>query len=95
MKIINTSIPSINTYNPSNPTITWSKNLTAGALELQNNSSFEIEAWYCLFSCEHSFKIYSITELIDSDTLKKIIFVFKKHNFSKYCFPHSLGSAPI
>jgi hypothetical protein len=73
MKIINNSIPSINTYDPRNPTITWSKDLTAGALELQNNSDFEIEAWYCLFSCEHSFKIYNITELIDTDTLNKIL----------------------
>lgn len=73
MKILNKQIPSINTYNPRDPKITWSEDHTAGILELINNSNFDFEFWYCLFSCENSFKIYKIKELIDPESLQKIL----------------------
>lgn len=73
MKILNKLIPSINTYDPRNPKLEWGKDLTAGAIELKNNTNFNIHAWYCLFSCENSFVIYKITELIDKDTLQKVL----------------------
>jgi hypothetical protein len=53
--------------------ITWSPNLTAGALEISGISEFDFDAWYCFFSCENSFKIYKIKELIDPISLQKII----------------------
>ena len=67
------SFPIINTYNPRDPSITWSSNDTAGSLQMQADSRFPFEAWYSLFSCEHSFKIYNILELIDDESLKKIL----------------------
>jgi hypothetical protein len=73
MRLLNTLFPSINTYNPKDPSITWSSNLTAGALEISAISEFDFDAWYCFFSCEHSFKIYKIKELIDPISLQKII----------------------
>jgi hypothetical protein len=73
MRLLNSSFPSINTYNPNDPTITWSSNLTAGALEISGISEFDFDAWYCFFSCEHSFKIYKINDLIDPISLQKII----------------------
>ena len=73
MKILNKRIPLINTYNPRDPRIDWDENLTAGAIELRDNTNFNIEAWYCLFSCENSFKIYKIKDLIDEESLKKIL----------------------
>ena len=42
MKILNKQIPSINTYNPRDPSIVWSDNHTAGVLELLNNSNFDL-----------------------------------------------------
>lgn len=73
MRLLNSSFPSINTYNPKDPKITWSSNLTAGALEISGISEFDFDAWYCFFSCEHSFKIYKINDLIDPISLQKII----------------------
>jgi hypothetical protein len=73
MRLLNTSFPSINTYNPKDPSITWSPNLTAGALEISATPEFDFDAWYCFFSCEHSFKIYKINDLIDPISLQKII----------------------
>jgi hypothetical protein len=73
MKIINRSIPSINTYDPSNPTITWSDNFPAGANAMRSINTFDAEGWYCLFSCQHSFKIYKISDIIDDVSLKKIL----------------------
>jgi hypothetical protein len=73
MKIINNSIPSINTYDPRNPTITWSNNFPAGANAMRSINTFDAEGWYCLFSCQHSFKIYKISDIIDNVSLKKIL----------------------
>ena len=73
MNIINKRIPSINTYNPKDPKLSWDFNLTAGALALRDDSTIQGDAWYCLFSCEHSFKIYRIRDLIDKANLEKII----------------------
>jgi hypothetical protein len=73
MKIINLSIPSLNTYDSSNPQLTWSHNLTAGASALREATYLEGEAWYCIFSCEHSFRIYKIKSLIDETNLEKVI----------------------
>ena len=70
MRLLNSSFPSINTYNPKDPKITWSSNLTAGALEISEISEFDFDAWYCLFSCERSFKIYKIKDLIDPISLQ-------------------------
>ncbi len=73
MKILNKLIPSINTYNPRDPKINWDENLTAGAIELRDNTNFSDEAWYCLFSCENSFRLYRVKDLIESDVLDKIL----------------------
>ncbi len=73
MKIINKSIPFINTYHPANPSISWSNNFPAGALALRDSLTFNFEFWYCLFSCEHSFRIYKIRELVDEESLQKIL----------------------
>lgn len=73
MKIINNKIPSINTYNPRDPQLHWSPDLTAGALALQSDNDLKGEAWYCLFSCENSFKIYRMRDLIEPEALSKIL----------------------
>lgn len=73
MNILNTSIPLINTYNPNDPKITQSLSLTAGALAMRETSNLDVDAWYCLFSCEHSFKIYKIKDLVNKEIFKKII----------------------
>jgi hypothetical protein len=73
MRFLNTIFPSINTYDPNDPKITLSSDLTAGALELKAMKEFDFDAWYCLFSCEHSFKIYIIKDLVGEKVFKKII----------------------
>lgn len=73
MKIINKQIPSINTYNPRDPQISWSPDLTAGALAVRDDPELKGDAWYCLFSCENSFKLYKMRDLIEPDALDKII----------------------
>ena len=73
MRFLNTSFPLINTYNPKDPKITLSSSPTAGALEIQSMNEFDFDAWYCLFSCEHSFKIYKIKDLVGEKVFKKII----------------------
>lgn len=74
MILLNNLIPLINTYNPSDPKITWTKNETAGIYSLKHHTpSFDFEAWYALFSCEHSFRIYKIPDIIDGDSLEKIL----------------------
>jgi len=73
MRFLNASFPLINTYNPKDPTVTLSSSPTAAALELQGINQFDFDAWYCLFSCEHSFKIYKIKDLVGEKVFKKII----------------------
>ena len=73
MRFLNTLFPSINTYDPNDPKITLSSDLTAGALELKAMTEFDFDAWYCLFSCERSFKIYKIKDLVGEKVFKKII----------------------
>ena len=73
MRFLNSSFLLINTYNPNDPKITLSSDPTAGALELQGMPQFDFNAWYCLFSCEHSFKIYKIKDLVGEKIFKKII----------------------
>jgi hypothetical protein len=73
MRFLNASFPLINTYNPKDPTVTLSSSPTAAALELQGMDQFDFDAWYCLFSCEHSFKIYKIKDLVGEKVFKKII----------------------
>lgn len=73
MKIINNKIPAINTYNPRDPQISWNKELTAGALAIRDEESLTGEAWYCLFSCENSFKLFKMRELIEPAALDKIL----------------------
>jgi hypothetical protein len=73
MQLLNTIIPLINTYNPAEPTITFTENPTSGINELRNFKEFDAKAWYCLFSCEHSFEIYKIRDLVDPVFLKKVL----------------------
>ena len=72
MKLLNSKIPSINTYDINNPSITWSNEHTAGLTELLHNTKFDFDFWYCFFSCEKSFRIYDITQLIEKETIEKI-----------------------
>ena len=72
MKLLNSKIPSINTYDIKNPSITWSNEYTAGLTELLHNTKFDFDFWYCFFSCEKSFRIYDITQLIEKETIEKI-----------------------
>lgn len=72
MKIINRKIPSINTYNPRDPSISWSKDLTAGALTLRDSVEESSEVWYCLFSCENSFKQYRLRDILEEGVLEKL-----------------------
>jgi hypothetical protein len=71
MTLLNSKIPIINTYDINNPSITWSQDYTAGISELMN-TNFNFDFWYCLFSCEKSFKVYDLTQLIDQDSVNKI-----------------------
>lgn len=75
MKILNKLIPIINTYDPNNPKIDWTENITAGANCLRNEYWFNLnfKIWYCLFSCEHSFKIYNIKDLVEKSILDKVL----------------------
>ena len=72
MKLLNNKIPFINTYDINNPSITWSQDYTAGISELLSNTDYDFNFWYCLFSCEKSFKVYDLTHLIDQDSIKQI-----------------------
>lgn len=74
MIVLNNSyFPIINTYNPKSPSIKWTGNNTAGLLQIKNECNQLSEVWYSLFSCENSFKIYNILELISDEVLKKIL----------------------
>ena len=73
MILLNKSIPLINTYNPSDPKITWTDNKTAAIDTLSQQPGFDFEAWYALFSCENSFKIYNMKDLIDKESLGRIV----------------------
>ena len=72
MSLLNSKIPIINTYDINNPSITYSRDHPVGISELLSNPDYNFDFWYCLFSCEKSFKIYDLTQLIDADSLNKI-----------------------
>jgi len=72
MKLLNSKIPSINTYDIKNPSITWNREHTAGLTELLYNTDFNFDFWYCFFSCEKSFKVYDIVQLIENETIERI-----------------------
>jgi len=71
MNLIESSIPTINTYDPSNPKITRSVGWPAGVCAL-NQIGFEDPFCYCLFSCENSFKIYKISDIFESAVIDKL-----------------------
>ncbi len=73
MTIINKLIPIINTYNPAEPSISWTENHPSGALTLRDRAKFEHDFWYGMFSCEHSFRLYKIKDLVDEPTLQRIL----------------------
>lgn len=75
MKILNKKIPLINTYDYTNPSIEFTENLTAGACSLRDEFvfNFKFKVWYCLFSCENSFKIYNIRKLVEQPILDKVL----------------------
>lgn len=70
MKLLNTQIPNINTYDINNPSISWSRDRTSGILELLAHTDFKF--WYCLFSCEKSFKVYDLKELMGEVIFEQI-----------------------
>lgn len=70
MKLLNTLIPHINTYNINQPSIKWSLDSTSGILELMNHTDFNF--WYCLFSCQNSFKVYNLKELMGEVVFEQI-----------------------
>lgn len=72
MKLLNSKIPRINTYDINNPSITWEYDHTAGLTELLSNTDFNFDFWYCFFSCEKSFKVYDIVQLIENETIERI-----------------------
>lgn len=71
MRLLNNIIPMLNTYDINNTSITYS-NTTAGILALFEDSKFDFDFWYCLFSDEKSFTIYTLSNIIDSKSLKRI-----------------------
>jgi len=75
MKILNKKIPLINTYDFNNPSIEFTENLTTGACVLRDEFAFDFKfrVWYCLFSCENSFKIYNIRKLVEQPILDKVL----------------------
>lgn len=75
MKILNKKIPLINTYDFNNPNIEFTENLTTGACVLRDEFAFDFKfrVWYCLFSCENSFRIYNIRKLVEQPILDKIL----------------------
>jgi len=73
MKIVNKLFPVINSYDPNNPRLEWSSISTAAICMLQDATYIELRGWYCMFSCQHSFKLYDILDLIDEDSLQLIL----------------------
>lgn len=75
MKVLNSTIPIINTYDPNNPSLQFTENATAAVEYLKQEYFFQfnLKVWYCLFSCHNSFKIYQITDLVPPDILEKVL----------------------
>lgn len=73
MRLLNVLFPLINTYNPKSPSIVLSNRPTAGAFTVNKAREFDFDAWYCFFSCEHSFDIYKIKDLVPEAVLKRIV----------------------
>jgi len=63
MRLLNSKIPIINTYDVQNPSVSWT-NQTSGVSELLSISEHDFKFWYCLFSCENSFKIFDLVEMM-------------------------------
>lgn len=69
MRLLNVKIPTINTYNPKEPYVRQTPAETA-AINLLRDFDFDI--WYCLFSCENSFKLFRVTDLMPPGVIEKV-----------------------
>jgi hypothetical protein len=71
MEFLNTTVPLVATYDPNNPSIRWTTEDTASMTILRKVQD-TATAWYCLFSCRNSFKVYNINEIVPPDILLRI-----------------------
>lgn len=68
MNLLNIRILSLNTYDPKNPHAR--QTTETAAINLLRD--FDYNMWYCIFSDEHSFRIYNIAHLVPADVLEKV-----------------------
>ena len=75
LKVLNTQLPLLETYQISNPLIRWTEITapTSGYSSFQDSGLFDGEFWYCFFTTENSFKCFDIRELMGEEVYTKVI----------------------
>lgn len=73
MSLLNTTFPFIETY--TDPKITYMNGITEPSigLALLHNFQKTVDIWYCMFTTERSFSIFSIRDLIEEEHYQRIV----------------------